>query len=102
MGALRVVINVGGRAEVSLVGEGPNLGGDLSASNGARVHFPEHHPGRFDEPKRGVDRQELARWTRCKGERVVHGETVSSPVDFVAGELGEFVCAVWGGGDGFV
>jgi hypothetical protein len=72
VGPLRIVINVGGRAEVSLVGEGSDLGGDVGAGNGARIHFPEHHPGRFDEPKGGVDREELARGTRCESESVVH------------------------------
>ena len=85
VGALRVVVDVGGRAEVSVVGEGADFGGDLGAGNGARVHFPEHHPGRFDEPERGVDREELARWARSEGESVVHGKTVSSPVELVAG-----------------
>ncbi len=85
VGSLRVVVNVGGCAEVSLVGEGSDLGRDLGACNGARIHLPEHHPGRFDEPKRGVHRKELVRWTRREGERVVHRETVRSPVEVIAG-----------------
>ncbi len=47
---LRVIINVCGGAEVSLVGERADLGGDLGTGNGARVHFSEYHPCRFDEP----------------------------------------------------
>jgi hypothetical protein len=57
VGPLRVVINIGGSAEVRLVGESADLGGDLGTGNGARIHFPEYHPGRFDEPKRGVNRE---------------------------------------------
>jgi hypothetical protein len=53
---LGIVIDVGSGAEVSVVREGPELGGDEGAGHGASVHFPEHHACRFQKAERCVDR----------------------------------------------
>ncbi len=102
MRALRVVIDVGGSAEVSVVGEGPENSGCGGAGNGARVHLAKHHPCRLDETERGVDGEEFAGGAGGQRVSVIHTETVSIPIIGIPGQLGELVSAVGSGRERFL
>ena len=84
VGALGVIVDISRSAEVGVVWEGPKLGGNERAGNGAGIHLPKHHSGRFQEAERRVDREKLARGTGRQGEGVVHREPVSAPITLVA------------------
>ncbi len=101
VGALGIVVHVRGRAEVSVVGQCPELGGDEGACDGASIHLSQYHACRLQQSKRRGDRQELTGGARSERKGVVHGEPVSRPVPFVPGELRELFGAVRCGGDGF-
>ena len=101
VGALSVVVHVRGRAEVSVVGQCPELGGDEGACNGAGIHLTKYHACRFQQSKRRVYREELTGGAWGERTGVVHGKPVSRPVPFVPGELGELFGTVRCGRDGF-
>jgi hypothetical protein len=101
VGALGVVVHVRGRAEVSVVGQCPELGGDERACDGTGIHLSKYHPCRLQQSKRRVNRQELMGGARGERKGVVHVEPVSRPIPFVTGELSELFGAVRCGGDGF-
>ena len=70
--ALGIIVLVSGGAEVSVLGESPELGGNEGAGNGAGIHFPKYHSCRFQEAERRVDSQELPSRTGRQRESVIH------------------------------
>jgi hypothetical protein len=97
-----MIVIVGGSAEVSRVGEGSEDSGGCSAGDSAGIHLAEYHSGRLDQTERGVNSQQFAGGTGFKQVSIIHTKSVCPPVQGVAGQLGELVSAVSGGGKGFL
>ncbi len=51
---MRVVVDVGSRMKVRIVGKGAEDGGGSGTGDCPGVHLPEHHASGFKEADRGV------------------------------------------------
>ena len=97
-----MVVNIGSGALVGIVGEAHESGGGVSACDGACVHFPKHHACGFEEADRGVDGQEFTGGAGAESVCVIHTKPVGDPIEAMARELGQFICAIGGGGKGLL
>jgi len=80
VGALRVVVNIGSGAPVSVVRESLEGSGGGGTSDSSCVHFSEYHSRGLDQAERGVDGEEFAGGTGFETVGVVHAETIGTPV----------------------
>ena len=99
---MSVVINVGGRAQVSRVGERLKGSGSSGAGNSAGVHLAKDHASGFDQTERGVDGEEFAGGAGFEQVGIVHAIPICTPIQGITGQLGELISAVCCGRERFL
>jgi hypothetical protein len=97
-----VVVNISSDTSVGIVGKAHESGGGVSACDGACVHSSKHHACGFEEADRGVDSQEFTGGAGAESVCVIHTKSVGYPIETMARELGQFICAIGGGGKGLL